>query len=327
MDALLEVRDLTLTYRTGNRTETPAVVRVSFDIHAGEAVGLLGESGCGKTTTALSLPRLLPPSAHIVRGRVRYQGKELLTLPEREMERIRGQEISLIVQEPSIALNPVICVGDQIAEVIRAHRPWGRRRCRVEAESLLAQVRLQDGARGYKAYPHELSGGQNQRVLIAQALACGPSLIIADEPTTGLDAGTQAEILDLLRDLKTRLHTAFLFISHHPGVLARLADRVLVMYAGRIVEEGDLIGVYKSPMHPYTKGLLESIPAKPGEGSASASKRLFPIPGSPPDMNDLPLGCPFAPRCPSRMDVCTLREPQFTDLEGNRRVRCFAYGN
>lgn len=327
MDALLEVRDLTITYRTDGRMETPAVVGVSFDIHAGEAVGLLGESGCGKTTTALSLPRLLHGSARVVRGQVRYRGRELLTLPEREMERMRGEEISLIFPEPSIALNPVICIGNQIAEVIRAHRPWRMRRCRMEAESLLAQVHLQDVARIYKAFPHELSGGQNQRVLIAQALACGPSLVIADEPTAGLDARTQAEILDLIGEQKIRYHTAFLFISHHPGVLARVADRLLVMYAGRIVEEGDLIQVYRNPMHPYTQGLLRSAPLKPAASDVSTPKHLFPIPGSPPDMNDLPPGCPFAPRCPLRMDVCALREPQYTDLGGSRRVRCYAHGN
>ncbi len=327
MHALLQARDLIIAYRAGDLTYTPAVLGVSLDIHVGEAVGLLGESGCGKTTTALSLLRLLPRSARIVRGRVLYRGKDLLQLPERDLDQVRGAEISFIFQEPSIALNPVMCVGDQVAEVIRVHRRWGGRRCRSAAESLLVQVRLQDVARVYRAYPHELSGGQNQRILIAQALACGPSLVIADEPTTGLDARTQAEILDLLRELKTNSRMAFLFISHHPGVIGRLANRVIVMYAGRVVEEGDLVQVFKSPKHPYTQGLLQSMPAKPAMDADRAGKRLAAIPGAPPDMNDLPAGCPFAPRCPVRMEVCALREPQFTDLEGNRRVRCFAYGS
>ncbi len=327
MDALLQARDLTISYRNGGRRETPAVVGASFDIHAGEAVGLLGESGCGKSTTALSLPRLLPGSARILDGQVWYRGRDLLQLPDREMERIRGAEISLIFQEAAIALNPVMCAGDQVADVIRAHRSWTRRRCRAEAESLLAQVRLQDVARVSRSFPHELSGGQNQRVLIAQALACGASLVIADEPTTGLDTRTQAEILDLLKELKKRSQTSFLFISHHPGVLAGLADRLLVMYAGRIVEEGDLLQVYTSPRHPYTQGLLRSMPAIPAGASDDTRKRLIPIPGSPPDMSDLPPGCPFAPRCPVRMDVCSLREPPITDLSGSRRVRCFVYGN
>ncbi len=327
MEALLQVRDLTVSYSDGRNLQVPAVAGISFDIHAGEAVGLLGESGCGKTTTALSVSRLLPSSANIIAGQVRFRDRELLELPEHDMERIRGGTISMIFSEPSSALNPVLCVGDQIAEVIRAHRPWGRSRCRVEAETLLARVHLQDAAHVYRAFPHELSGGQNQRVLIAQALACRPSLVIADEPTTSLDTLTQAEILDLLRHLKASSQTAFLFISHHPGVLARLADRLLVMYAGRIVEEGGLNEVYSSPMHPYTQGLLRSTPANNGEGGIPRRRRLSPIPGSPPDMNDLPVGCVFAPRCPVRLEVCVTREPQTTDLSGKRRVRCFAPGN
>jgi oligopeptide/dipeptide ABC transporter ATP-binding protein len=327
MDAILHAQNLTISYRTGDRAETPAVVGVTFHLHPGEAVGLLGESGCGKTTTALSLPCLLPRSARVIRGRILFQGRDLLQLSRRDMDKIRGREISMIFQEPSISLNPVICVGDQIAEIIRVHRSWGRRRCRAAAEALLSQVRLQDVVRVYKAYPNELSGGQNQRILIAQALACEPSVVIADEPTTGLDTETQAEILDLLRELKMKSRTAFLFISHHPGVLARLVDRVLIMYAGRIVEEGDLLEVYRSPMHPYTQGLLRSMPRKPAEDGERVKERLAPISGSPADMNALATGCPFVPRCPVRMDVCGLHEPQFTVLDGNRRVRCFAYGN
>ncbi len=327
MDALLQVRDLTISYSAGTRGETPAVVGASFEIHAGEAVGLLGESGCGKTTTALSLARLLPASARIIRGQVYYRGRDLLQLPVRDMERMRGSEISFIFQEPVIALNPVMRVGDQVAEVIRAHRSWPPRRCRAEAEAMLARVRLEDVARVYRAFPHELSGGQNQRVLIAQALAGGASLVIADEPTTGLDTETQAELLDLLRQLKKESQISLLFISHHPGVIAGLADRLLVMYAGRIVEEGDLMQVCKSPRHPYTQGLLQAMPAAPLEGGDLAARRLIPILGEIPDMNDLPPGCPFNPRCAVRMSVCALHEPSFTDLPGNRRVRCFAYGH
>ena len=327
MDALLQAQNLAISYHAGDDAETPAVVGVTFQLHPGEAVGLLGESGCGKTTTALSVPRLLPRSARVIQGQILFQGRDLLQLSRRDMDKIRGREISMIFQEPSIALNPVICVGDQVAEVVRAHRSWGRRRCRAEAESLLSQVRLHDVVRVYRAYPNELSGGQNQRILIAQALACEPSLVIADEPTTGLDTETQAEILDLLRDLKTKSRTAFLFISHHPGVLAGLVDRVLVMYAGRIVEEGYLLEVYRSPKHPYTQGLLMSMPKKPDAGVECVRERLVPVAGSPADMNDLAAGCPFVPRCPVRMDVCRLHEPQFTELDGGRRVRCFAYGN
>jgi oligopeptide/dipeptide ABC transporter ATP-binding protein len=263
----------------------------------------------------------------MVRGSVRFRGRELSTLPEAELSRLRGAEIALIFQEPSIALNPVICVGDQVTEVIRAHRPWEARRCRKEAESLLARVRLPAGGRVYHAYPHELSGGQNQRVLIAQALACGPSLIIADEPMSGLDAETQAGILELLLELKTHSRVAFLFISHHPGVLARLADRLLVMYAGQIVEEGSLPQVFRTPRHPYTQGLLHSLPAAADACAGKDRKRLVPIRGAPPDMNDLPPGCAFAPRCPLRMDICDLQEPQLVELGGDRQVRCFAHDN
>jgi len=326
MDALLQVQNLTINYDNGRCFEIPAVAGVTFDIYEGEAVGLLGESGCGKTTIALSLPRLLPDSANIVQGQVRYRDRELLTLPERDMERIRGEEISLIFSEPSLALNPVMCVGNQIAEVLHAHRSWESRRCRLEAEALLARVHLQDTARIYKAFPHELSGGQNQRVLIAQALACNPSLIIADEPTTSLDVRTQTEILNLFRELKRESRTAFLFISHHPGVLAAVADRLLVMYAGRIVEEGVLLQVYANPLHPYTRGLLQSAPPKP-YSSAFGKKRLSPIPGNPPDMATLKPGCPFAPRCPVRMEICAISEPGYTNPGGNRLVRCHAYVN
>ncbi len=327
MEALLQVRDLAVSYSDGARTQIPAVTGVSFDVRAGEAVGILGESGCGKTTTALALTRLLPCTAQIVSGHVLYRDKALLDLPEREMERVRGAQISLIFSEPSVALNPVVCVGDQIVEVIRAHRSWPRRRCRAEAESLLTLVHLQATPRIYRAFPHELSGGQKQRVLIAQAVACGPALVIADEPTASLDTLVQEEILDLLRELKAGSQTSFLFISHHPEVLGRIADRLLVMYAGRIVEEGDLDDIYKSPMHPYTQGLLQASPSKPGEGDACRGKRMSPIPGSPPDMNDLPRGCAFAPRCPSRMEACTLCDPPEKELSGNRTVRCFACGN
>jgi peptide/nickel transport system ATP-binding protein len=327
MNELLQVQGIRISYRTSRCSEMPAVTDVSFDIRPGEALGLLGESGCGKTTTALSLLRLLPYTARVIRGRIYYRGIDLLHLSESDMGRLRGKEISLIFQEPAIALNPVMCVGDQIAEVIRTHRHWEARRCRMEAEKWLRRVELGDGSRFYRAYPHELSGGQNQRVLIAQALSCGPSLVVADEPTSGLDARTQAGILDLLMELKTKLQTAFLIVSHHPGVLARLADRVLVMYAGRIVEEGELHQVYQNPRHPYTAGLMKSVPLGTCDEDGHGRRRLDPIPGHPPNLNELPPGCPFAPRCPVKMDVCSCEEPGIFVSAGGRRVRCFAYGN
>ena len=320
-DTLLQVRDLTVGYRRGG-TETSALAGATFRIDAGETVGLLGESGCGKSTTALALLRLLPGNGRIARGAVYFRGRGLLELGSREMERIRGAEISLVFQEPSIALNPVMRAGEQVAEVIRAHRTWGRRRCRSRAEDLLAAVRLDDVERVYGSFPHELSGGQKRRILIAQALACDPALVIADEPTSGLDSRTQTEILDLFLELKAHSRTAFLFISHDPGVFAGLADRLMVMYAGRIVEQGGLDQVYRTPLHPYTQGLLDSMPRT--SGGALDTQRLCPIPGSPPDMSSLPPGCPFAPRCSERLDVCGAEEPPDAGWNGGRTVRCHA---
>ncbi len=318
MDTLLRVSDLGVIYRTGACSETVALTGVTLTIGAGEAVGLLGESGCGKTTTALSLLRLLPASARVVRGEVRFRARNLLDLSGNELRRIRGAEISLIFQEPSIALNPVLRIEDQVAEVIRAHKPFSRRQCLKEARDLLAQVGLSDVGGQMRAFPHELSGGQKQRVLIAQALACRPSLVIADEPTSGLDTRTQAEILTLLRELKARRRTAFLFISHNPGVLDGLADRVLVMYAGKIVEEGELGRVYRTPLHPYTRGLLGSMPPLSPEGGFRERRRPAPISGAPPDMSRLPRGCSFAPRCPARIEVCSEQEPQARKTDDGR---------
>ena len=323
---LLQVRDLSVRLETESGTVVPAVESVSFDVGSGEAVGILGESGCGKTTLALALLRLLPPGGQILRGSIHFGGRELLAAGEREMERIRGGEISLIFQEPGIALAPVMRVGEQVCEVIRAHRRWSWKRCREVAVSALAQVFPNDSARIYAAYPHQLSGGQRQRVLIAQALACRPALVIADEPTASLDTTTQAEILALIRDLKQRLRLSLLLISHNPAILAGLADRILVMYAGRIVEEGPLERVYREPLHPYTQGLLRSIPRTPDEAAPSSKTKLPAISGSPPDPARLPSGCPFEPRCPERMAICTTREPDEVRPEASRRVRCFKYG-
>jgi len=321
METLLQVHDLTVSYRRGD-TETCALAGATFQIDAGETVGLLGESGCGKSTTALALLRLLPGNGRVAQGVVHFRGRDLLGLDSREMEQIRGAEIALIFQEPSIALNPVMRAGEQVVEVIRAHRGWSRRRCRSRAEDLLAAVRLDDVERVYGSFPHELSGGQKRRILIAQALACDPALVIADEPTTGLDSRTQMEILDLFRDLKAQSRTAFLFISHDPEVFAGLADRLMVMYAGRIVEQGGLHHVCRTPLHPYTRGLLDSMP-RTSEGALDL-QRLHPIPGSPPDMSSLPRGCPFAPRCSERLSLCESEEPSDAGWNGGRTVRCHA---
>jgi ABC-type glutathione transport system ATPase component len=256
---LLEVENLTVQY---SRQGAPEVANVSFAIAHGEVVGLAGESGCGKTTLALSVLRLLPPSARIVTGSIRFRGQELTTLSERRLEAIRGVGISIVFQEPGIALHPMLAVGEQIADVLQAHMAWSRRSCREEAERMLARVRLENVERIYAAYPHQLSGGQRQRVVIAQALACHPDLVIADEPTASLDSRAQAEIQALLRELRERSGTAMLLISHNPSMLAKLADRVLVMHDGRIVEQRDIgaIRAYREPDR------VKLVPVSIGEG-------------------------------------------------------------
>jgi ABC-type glutathione transport system ATPase component len=257
---LLQVRGLTVRYEPEGQAPVLAVDGACFDIGGGEAVGLLGESGCGKTTTALSLLGLQPPRARVLDGSVRLQGRELVGLAERELEKVRGAAAALIFQEPALALNPVLRAGDQVAEVIRAHLGGGRKRCRAGAVDVLGRVRL-DADSVYDAYPHELSGGQRQRVGIAQAVACAPPLLIADEPTAALDATTQVEILTLLDDLKHRLGLALLLISHSLRTLAAVADRILVMQAGRIVEEGPVEQILRRPAHRHTQELLRAYEA------------------------------------------------------------------
>jgi ABC-type glutathione transport system ATPase component len=264
-ECLLAVQDLSVSYTSSGR-QTRIVNSISFSIAPGEVVGVLGESGSGKTSIALAVLGLLPSNAQVESGSIRLRGRELVGLEERELEKIRGNEISLIVQEPGIALNPVLHVGHQIVEVLRAHHSWSRKRCREEAESVLDQVRLSDVARIYSAYPHELSGGQRHRVAIAQALICKPGLVIADEPTASLDTTIQADILALLKDLQQRHSLAFLLISHNPAILQKMAQRILVMRAGQIVEEGDASQVLQQPQHPYTRHLLECVP-QPRSGS------------------------------------------------------------
>ena len=325
-DPLLQVRGLTVRYRPEGGAEVAAVNQADFTIASGEAVGLLGESGCGKTTLALSLLRLLPTNTCEVRGSILLGETELMGLGESQLRQLRGAMISIIFQEPEIALNPVMRVGDQIAEVIRAHRPWGKRRCLDEAGALLDQLHFTDANRIFNAYPHQLSGGQRQRAVIAQAIACKPALVIADEPTTALDPTVQSEVLTLFIDLKERFQTAFLFISHNPAILAKVVDRILVMYAGRIVEEAETTQILRRPLHPYTAGLMRCV-LEWGDEGAFRPRRILPtIPGSPPDPADLMQGCPFEPRCPERMEVCTAREPQEVQAENSQRVRCFKYG-
>lgn len=319
---LLEVRDLTVRYVADDGPAVIAVDRLSLEVRTGEVLGILGESGCGKSSLAAALLGLLPPGGEIAGGSVRLWGRELVGLGERELRRVRGAEVSLVFQEPGLALHPTRRVGEQIVEVIRAHRPWKKRRCREHAEELLAEVGFAEDV--YHAYPHQLSGGERQRVVIAQALSCRPALVVADEPTASLDATTEREVLELLDDLRGRFDVAFLFISHDPLVLAEMADRILVMYAGRRAEEGPRDAVLRSPLHPYTEGLLACLP-DPG---ASAQRRRLPaLPGRAPVLHETAPGCRFEPRCSYRMERCRDQDPQETVPGPGRRVCCFRYAD
>lgn len=264
---MLRVRNLTVDYRGGDGAQQRAVDNFSFGLKDGETVGLLGQSGCGKTTLAHALLGLLPSAAHVVSGSIQLGGHDILTAGERTLRTIRGAAASLVFQEPAMSLNPVLPVGRQIAEIARAHGGGRRKKCRARAEDALAAVRLSE-ARIYSAYPHELSSGQRQRVAIAQALVCRPGLVIADEPTSALDTVTQAEILGLFKDLKASFEIGLLFITHDPSLLSGLADRVLIMHAGALVEESSLTEMFERPRHPYTESLLRSIPPLPGREAA-----------------------------------------------------------
>lgn len=318
---LLEVRDLHITF-PANGASLTAVRGAGFSVNQGEIVGLLGESGCGKTSTALGILKLLPESAKFS-GSIRFAGRELLELSESQMEEIRGAQISLISQEPALALNPVLTVRRQISEVRRAHPNAGRQNGDSEINSLLELVGLTDAGRIAASYPHQISGGQRQRVAIAQALGCKPALVIADEPTASLDTAVQAEILEVFLELKQSLGSAFLFISHNPALLQKICDRILVMYAGEIVEEGPAARVLGQPLHPYTRALLRCAPARPTPGEKKP--RAY-IPGSPPAMQRPIPGCAFESRCPDRMEVCTMRPPVEITQDTSRHVRCFKYG-
>jgi peptide/nickel transport system ATP-binding protein len=314
---LLEVDRLTTAFPIDGRL-VPAVAGVSFAVAAGETLALVGESGCGKSLTALSILRLVDPPARIVDGRVLLEGRDLLRLDERGMRAVRGREIGLVLQEPMTALNPVFTVGSQIAEALEVHGLARGPAARARAVELLDAVRVPEAARRAGEYPHQLSGGLRQRALIAAALACQPKLLIADEPTTALDVTIQGQILDLLRDLKARFRLALLLITHDLGVVAQQADRVAVMYAGRIVEEAPVRALFRDPRHPYTRGLLASLPGEHGT-------RLRAIEGTVPRLGQIPAGCAFAPRCPSRFEPCRDLPALAPPAGGGSPVRCFLH--
>jgi peptide/nickel transport system ATP-binding protein len=320
---LLSVRGLTVNY--GGKRPVSALSDINFDLAPGEIVGILGESGSGKSTLAVSILGLLSAKASS-HGLIQFQDRELMTMGESSWREIRGSKISLIFQEPGLALSPVMRVGDQIAEVIRAHRPGSRASRKKECREILSEVGLTDVDRIYEAYPHQLSGGQLHRVAIAQAVACRPQLVIADEATRSLDVTVQAEIMDVLRDVNRKFGSALLFITHNPALLAGFADRVLVMYAGRIVEDGPVTQVFRRPLHPYTKGLLQLAPRYPQPDSSTHRGRLPAIPGTLTDGDRFTRGCVFEPRCSSRTAVCHSEFPNESAPELGRRVSCFNHG-
>jgi peptide/nickel transport system ATP-binding protein len=317
-DHLLSVRNLTTVFDVGTRPLV-AVDDVSFDLRRGETLGLVGESGSGKSVTAFSILRLLQPPGRVAGGQVLFDGRDLATLPESDMRRVRGAGIGFVFQEPMAALNPVLRVGTQIAESLLVHGLATRREARDRAVDLLRAVRITDPAQRVDDYPHQLSGGMRQRVMLAVALACRPPLVIADEPTTALDVTVQAQILELLRDMRREFDLALLLITHDLGVIAETADRVAVMYAGRLVEQGPVRQILRAPVHPYTQGLLASIPG----GHAGA--RLQAIDGVVPSLSAVPAGCAFAPRCPHVMEICTTAMPAETQVSGDHRVRCYLH--
>ena len=315
--ALLDVRDLRTSFFT-TKGEARAVDGVSFGIDAGQTLGLVGESGCGKTVTALSILRLLSPGGRIVGGEIVFDGRNLLTLGESEMRAIRGNAIAMIFQEPMSSLNPVFTVGNQIAEAVRLHQGLSRRAARDKAIEMLKLVEMPEAERRVDEYPHQLSGGMRQRVMIAMALSCHPRLLIADEPTTALDVTIQAQILDLLGGLQERFGMALILVTHDLGVVAERADEVAIMYAGRIVEQAPVQEIFTTPLHPYTRGLLRSIP-KVGE---ARRRRLEAIPGLVPDLLSLPSGCHFRDRCHNAIDRCAVVDPALERLPPGHSAAC-----
>lgn len=322
-DILLDIRDLRTYFYTQDGV-VKAVDGIDFYVRRGEIVGLVGESGCGKSITSLSVLRLIAHPGKIETGQVFFDGVDLLTLPRRAMTAIRGSRISMIFQQPTSCLNPVFDVGYQLSEVLEIHQAIKRNAGRQRAIELLSMVGIPDPERRVSAYPHELSGGQAQRTMIAMALACNPELLIADEPTTALDVTIQAQILDLMRDLQANTGAAIILITHDMGVVAEMASRVAVMYAGKIVEEAPIRDLFNNPLHPYTQGLLASIPVL-----GHVKDELDVIPGVVPNLINLPPGCRFAPRCRTReqkgLQICTEQEPDLITVAPGHKARCWLY--
>jgi oligopeptide/dipeptide ABC transporter ATP-binding protein len=323
---ILELKGLKTYFYTDDGV-VKAVDGVDLFLRAGEVLGLVGESGCGKSVTSFSIMRLVDAPGKIVGGEILFEGRDLLKLDESGMQQVRGNRISMIFQQPQTSLNPVFTVGDQIVEILQIHTDFDKKKAWDRAVELLSLVGIPDAARKAKAYPHEMSGGQAQRVMIAMALALNPQILIADEPTTALDVTIQAQILDLMGDLRTKINTAVVLITHDLGVIAEMADRVAVMYAGQIVEESDVVTIFENPMHPYTKGLIASVPVL-----GQVKEALDTIPGNVPNLVNLPPGCRFASRCLAKKEhhlenVCDQKKPDLIKVKKDHTVRCWLYQN
>jgi oligopeptide/dipeptide ABC transporter ATP-binding protein len=320
---VLSVRGLTTYFDTEDGV-VKAVDGVDLDVYRGEVLGLVGESGCGKSVTSLSIMRLVGMPGNILAGKVLFNDRDLLALDESDMRQIRGNQISMIFQQPNSCLNPVFKAGSQVEEQLKVHLEMSNEEAKARAVELFETVGIPDPKRRVEAYPHELSGGMAQRVMIAMALSCAPELLIADEPTTALDVTIQAQILDLMRNMRDKLETSFILITHNMGVIAEMADRVAVMYAGKIIEHADVNTIFTEPQHPYTQKLLASIPIM-----GVVQHRLTTIPGTVPNLINLPPGCRFAPRCEARvehkLERCTKEEPELLPIGPRHTVRCWLY--
>jgi len=321
MTALLKVNNLTTYIGKKKKQKHTIIDNVSFDINKGENVGIVGESGCGKSMTALSVMQLLPKEIGISEdSSVTLFGKDILGIPNHQMRKIRGNEISMIFQEPMTSLNPLMKIGRQIQEIVQLHMKTSKDKSKETAIELLESVGIPNAEESYDKYPHELSGGMRQRVMISIAMACNPKLLIADEPTTALDVTIQAQILELMKKLKHEYNTSIMMITHDLGVVAEMCERVIIMYAGKIVETADVETLFANPQHPYTKGLIASLPAK-----KKGQKRLSSIPGNVPPIKNRPKGCRFAPRCSYAMDICSEIEPHMFELEDNHASACWLH--
>lgn len=319
-ETILEIKDLCVEFQTVEGT-VHAVDHLNYTLHKGEKLGIVGESGSGKSVSSLGMMQLIPnPPGRITGGEILYHGKDLVKASEKEMQKIRGNEISMIFQEPMTSLNPIIKCGKQIAESLRLHRGMKKKEAMEEAVRMMWAVGIANPEVRAHEYPHQMSGGMRQRVMIAMALSCNASLFIADEPTTALDVTIQAQILELMRELKEKENKSLMLITHDMGVVAEMADDVMVMYAGKEMEYGDVRSIFKDPLHPYTRGLLKSIPRL----DQSSDDPLFNIPGSVPDLSEMPKGCRFCTRCPEADKRCREQEPGLYDING-RQVRCWKY--